>query len=110
MDKTLKQKWVNALRSGKYKQGRILFRNINNEYCCLGVLCDVSGSIWTHHWSDDYYIPDSNYGLMGTFISYKRDDLGLLEEHECVCIKMNDDENKSFIEIAQYIEENIPEN
>lgn len=38
--------WVAALRSGKYKQGRgYLRREIRGEmeYCCLGVLCDISG-------------------------------------------------------------------
>lgn len=37
MDKELKDKWVAALRSGEYKQGRRkLFYGIG--YCCLGVL------------------------------------------------------------------------
>ena len=42
MDKKLKAKWVKALRSGKYEQGRYMLRH-NNEYCCLGVLCRVAG-------------------------------------------------------------------
>ena len=42
MDKKLKAKWVKALRSGKYKQGReYLYANFS--YCCLGVLCRVAG-------------------------------------------------------------------
>lgn len=37
MDKELKEKWVEALRSGKYRQARntIYYRR---AYCCLGVL------------------------------------------------------------------------
>ena len=40
MHKNVKEKWIAALRSGKYKQGR---NNLNNNgaYCCLGVLCEV---------------------------------------------------------------------
>ena len=35
------KKWVAALRSGKYKQGRgVLCRN--GQYCCLGVACEVA--------------------------------------------------------------------
>lgn len=39
------QKWVDALRSGKYKQGRGGLRVITPEgqkHCCLGVLCEVA--------------------------------------------------------------------
>lgn len=42
MDKKLKAKWVKALLSGKYKQGRgMLCRIEDNSYCCLGVLGEV---------------------------------------------------------------------
>jgi hypothetical protein len=35
----LKDKWVKALRSGKYKQGRgILYNPEEKSFCCLGVL------------------------------------------------------------------------
>lgn len=33
--------WLAALRSGDYKQGRAVLRNSNNEFCCLGVACDL---------------------------------------------------------------------
>ena len=41
MKKEIKKKWVNALRSGKYKQakGRLRYKD---RYCPLGVLCDIS--------------------------------------------------------------------
>lgn len=35
------KKWVEALRSGKYKQGQHLLRNEKDEFCCLGVACEV---------------------------------------------------------------------
>ena len=33
--------WVEALRSGKYQQGRRALRTLDNKYCCLGVACEV---------------------------------------------------------------------
>jgi hypothetical protein len=35
-------KWVEALESGRYKQGTGRLRD-RDCYCCLGVLCDISG-------------------------------------------------------------------
>ena len=46
MDAQTKAKWVEALRSGKYKQGRGQLR-LGDTYCCLGVLCDIMGTGWT---------------------------------------------------------------
>jgi hypothetical protein len=46
MKKTIMNKWVKALRSGKYKQGREKLCTVNGtigqeSYCCLGVLTDL---------------------------------------------------------------------
>lgn len=42
MNPEVKKKWVNALRSGKYKQTNgMLHNSYDNSYCCLGVLCDI---------------------------------------------------------------------
>lgn len=38
----LQKKWVEALRSGKYKQGSGYLRS-GDRFCCLGVACDVLG-------------------------------------------------------------------
>ena len=39
MNKVWKEKWVKALRSGRYKQAEEnLYDFPNNSYCCLGVL------------------------------------------------------------------------
>jgi hypothetical protein len=37
-----RQKWVDALRSGQYKQGRGCLR-YEDRYCCLGVLAAIEG-------------------------------------------------------------------
>jgi hypothetical protein len=41
MNPEVKTRWVAALRSGEYRQGDGCLRNIADEFCCLGVLCDV---------------------------------------------------------------------
>jgi hypothetical protein len=42
MNKDIKQKWIKALRSGEYTQGNGRLKNKDNQYCCLGVLCDLA--------------------------------------------------------------------
>lgn len=40
MNSQVKEKWIDALRSGKYEQGSEKLRSVTG-YCCLGVLCDL---------------------------------------------------------------------
>lgn len=53
MNKEIKEKWVAALKSGDYEQGKYALRK-NNKYCCLGVLCDIYskeiGVEWEGQW------------------------------------------------------------
>lgn len=37
------RKWIDALRSGNYKQGLHQLKSTDGAYCCLGVACKVSG-------------------------------------------------------------------
>lgn len=48
------KKWVDALRSGEFKQSKGALKRGNNTYCCLGVACEISGKIenWSEHASD----------------------------------------------------------
>ena len=36
------KRWVAALRSGEYEQGRKALRSIDDKFCCLGVACELS--------------------------------------------------------------------
>ena len=54
MNPLVKEMWVKALRSGDYKQttGQLRYVSSNRTlkgFCCLGVLCDISGF---HDWPD----------------------------------------------------------
>ena len=52
MNKEIKEKWLAALRSGKYVQSTGALRkpgDAKDSFCCLGVLCDaVDPSGWYH--------------------------------------------------------------
>lgn len=50
MDPSIKQRWVSALRSGSYHQGRNFLRR-ENDYCCLGVLCDLHAQSYSQDWT-----------------------------------------------------------
>jgi hypothetical protein len=46
MSDDLVKKWVAALRSGEYKQGKGYLKYVEGGktlYCCLGVLCELTG-------------------------------------------------------------------
>lgn len=49
MDPSIKRRWVSALRSGSYHQGRNFLR-LGNDYCCLGVLCDLHAQSYSQDW------------------------------------------------------------
>lgn len=60
MKPEVKKQWVEALRSGKYKQGT-KFLNRNGRFCCLGVLCELSG-VCKELKYDRYYYGGYYYG------------------------------------------------
>ncbi len=41
MNQQIKQLWMTALQSGKYEKGTRYLRNTLDEFCCLGILCDI---------------------------------------------------------------------
>ncbi len=52
----VKVRWLAALRSGQYQQGKGRLRSEDNEYCCLGVLCDLlEPEAWTLVQSEHRY-------------------------------------------------------
>lgn len=102
MNQEVKKLWVEALRSGKYKQGKHCLKTDDGRYCCLGVLCEVSGqpydSDWLGvpndivEWADlDTWLPEVIDGSRGrTKLSH-----------------LNDASNFSFEQIADLIEEQL---
>lgn len=76
----LKEQWIEALRSEKYSQGHGMLRDLADNFCCLGVLCDIKDpSKWEDLGIDEDEEGDDGYfGPFGTYLeddSYAPDDL-----------------------------------
>lgn len=100
MDKDIKDQWLRDLRSGEYIQGwGWLVRSAPDgtmRYCCLGVLGD-------REWPDMSL--DSE--VAGVIPSRVARPLGLTKGTQYDLANMND-QGRTFNEIADWIEENIP--
>lgn len=98
---SLKARWVAALRSGEYEQGRCRLRSHDDHYCCLGVLCAVVDNdkwIKTDESKGYYHSGGSTIGLAYAYLT------GFVIN---TLMGMNDGQHKSFKEIADYIEANV---
>lgn len=88
-------KWVKALESGRYKQGRFHLVDIDdnggNKYCCLGVWGRVSRR-------EEVYTEVCNEALS----PLGRRSLGMTKNQEDRAIHMNDSIGSTFKEIAAY--------
>jgi hypothetical protein len=110
MNPEVKQAWLTALRSGDYKQGRFVLRSKDNDYCCLGVLCDIhakeTGNQWTQHTFADGEPDDFFYADNVANIPYEVETWsGLINTSHLM--GMNDRVENTFSQIADYIEENL---
>lgn len=115
MKKELKERWIEALLSKKYRQGKNKLRSTSNDYCCLGVLCDISRlGHWVKHHDSRleiyfYHVPqlgcnaDAYYTLLYNAIGKE---LGLLNEEINELCHMNDTK-VPFERIALWIEKHI---
>lgn len=109
MNEELKKRWVDALRSGKYAQGQ-LYLNKDRRFCCLGVLCDLlveDGKVKREcqlngvvaYGAPNGYKSESNLSYDIKLI------VGIDEDLQACLISLNDEFNKTFLEIAQVIED-----
>lgn len=112
MNSELKPKWIEALRSGKYQQTSERLceeRYGDRSYCCLGVLADIINPDGWFKESEDFYVSwsgkDGILELAGLASVEELTNIGDVMQGELV--SMNDNEGKSFVEIADWIEENL---
>jgi predicted nucleotidyltransferase len=127
MDPVIKEKWINALRSGEYKQGKGCLYN-GESFCCLGVLFDImtKENPTKYYWGDKRffeknkftYIPNNDIDSSGIVLPNF-----LVEDKDIDIVKYGsgflfgpyvedslwwlNDQNVSFNEIADIIEEKI---
>lgn len=125
MNKELKDKWLQALRSGEYLQGEHRLATVEGDevrYCCLGVLCEVVDMRYDNLTDEDafgkfsyrkYYDEDATNGdkhylpvgeLQRSFNA--RDGFYYVSFVKAVSI-LNDNEKLDFKDIAAYIEANL---
>lgn len=91
MDSQLKARWIEALRSGKYKQARYRLKQ-GDALCCLNVGFKVKTG------------RPAPAKIESGFVAAE---LGIPPEHFTTLVLMNDFDMKSFPEIADYIEANL---
>lgn len=100
--------WIEALRSGEYKQTKEKLKSKSGGFCCLGVLCDLAAKDGGPQWEKDRY---GVWKYKGEYIGdppdYITDYIGITYNERSRLILMNDDENKSFKKIADYIEREL---
>jgi hypothetical protein len=108
MDANFKKKWVEALRSGSYKQAQYGLQR-DGGFCCLGVLCDIYDNTgWKEQTRDGY----TTYTLGGqdeqTWLPDAiRDKLEIPRDAIGTLVEMNDRDNLKFGQIADYIDKNL---
>lgn len=110
INQKFKRKWITALRSGKYKQGEGELKiKGKQQFCCLGVACDVAGIA-----RDKYSGKGMPFELSKTlqlrlppfFRSAEHGGNGKCEEYMQTLASMNDD-GESFETIADEIESTL---
>lgn len=111
LPKELAEKWIAALRSKEYKQGKnFLYSEKTDCYCCLGVLGCVLGT-------EKENMNEFSSRLIGNAISGLPEDINFNDSQQILSneynrlsnnvlffIKINDEKKKTFSEIADVIQ------
>lgn len=114
MDPELKDRWTTKLRSGDYQQGKGALRRRGKGrdlFCCLGVLCEIAVEDGQVHLLEQPEVVGGNY--------IYNEDAGVLPmgleawsgitspDQRQELMDMNDEKGKTFLEIADWIDENL---
>lgn len=112
MNSEYKAKWVAALRSGEYQQCTKRLQN-QSGFCCIGVLSDIVKNDVDAEWVDfEYTWRDENSNEVLSEMLEMPIIVRVLVQFPSIdrvgwLVDMNDAQNKTFLEIADYIEENL---
>lgn len=105
------REWVQALRSGNYKQGKRFLHSVADEYCCLGVVCELAikhGIIGPSVLQDTG--PSYGYGNLGCYAGAPGEVMDWIKLKDSIgqfdhgCLAHLNDAGKTFNEIADIIE------
>ena len=126
MKPEIKQRWIDALRSGNYKQGYFKLKT-NDCFCVIGVLCDILKNELNGYWKYNYFVcqdklfcveemkackppntvikycgfkPEQNNRYYFPLVKYG-------DNSERSLIKLNDIDRLTFEQLADIIEEQL---
>jgi hypothetical protein len=111
MNPQIKQKWVDALRSGEYQQTQKRLRT-EDGFCCLGVLCDLYGKEnnveWQHNEVVGYFYENHSFSLPSSVVEWSGvEDGNPFVNDQTSSLGSLNDKGSTFIEIADLIEEQL---
>lgn len=130
MNERVKKLWLEALRGDEYKQGKGYLKTVRTtvhndqaeviEFCCLGVLCDLHAEETSGQWVEGgRWVEGVGRGVpkyLGECALLPEEVMQWagLREHPRVKVSTIErglaslnDEGRSFMEIANYIEESL---
>ena len=130
MKKEIAKKWIKALRSGKYKQGKGYLKQFTSKneprHCCLGVLCELYNDTMKKNHKKILYTEEMQDNSSGTsFIRFDSANGGLpkvvrewaditnslgefvIDDARSECLADLNDSGKKFSTIADIIEKNV---
>lgn len=115
---TRRKTWLDALRSGKYKQGTTYLK-VDDCYCCLGVACELTGypseeelgyTSWEELGGNNRLISTMSKNIMNYYGFAFADGLFknayTYKDHNSLA-NLNDTERMTFNEIADFVEKNM---
>jgi hypothetical protein len=122
----VKKAWTEALRSGRYTQGRETLRSNYDKFCCLGVLCElataqgvippaVKNDIWGDFSYGDKHFGDLRSGTLPVSVQdWAYEDFDPADRQlsdpmlgDWCASDWNDAHEASFEEIADLIEQHL---
>lgn len=107
MNSQIKDEWVAALRSGRFKQTFEGYLRKKNGFCCLGVLAQIMGAKWNELKDNTYYMCDEfGYREQAYLTDFFAKEAGLSSRTQRMLAEMND-EHKTFKYIADWIDDNL---
>ena len=107
MNQQIKQQWVDALRSGTYRQTYGTLHDGGGNFCVLGVLCDLHHQATGTPWKgEEGYV--KSYLCHDKWISFVVRDWAGVTEKACERVyELNDNAEKTFAELADWIDVNL---
>jgi hypothetical protein len=105
MNKPAIERWVNALESGKYKQGQSSLRTPRG-FCCLGVAVDLIDDNWVKERGQFFHQQAGDVMSNYPSVNFMEENYGL-HSHEWIEYARRNDDGDSFEQIAQQIRHDL---